>query len=47
MLMVAPAVEGIDLFKVAGRSISGWIPGLKTGTAVRHLFCSQLEERLH
>src|SRR6266545_2611367 len=45
-LMVAPAVEGIDLFKVAGRSISGWIPSLKTGTAVRQPFCSQLEERL-
>ncbi len=29
--MVAPAVEGIDLFKIAGRSISGWIPSLKTG----------------
>src|SRR5437660_9560399 len=24
MLMVAPAVEGLDLFKIAGRSISGW-----------------------
>src|SRR6266536_4548302 len=46
LLMVAPAVEGIDLFKVAGRSISGWIPSLKTGTAVRQPFCSQLEERL-
>lgn len=46
--MVAPAVEGIDLFNIAGRSISGWIPSLKTGTAshVRQLFCSQLEERL-
>jgi hypothetical protein len=46
--MVAPAVEGIDLFKIAGRSISGWIPSLKTGTAshVRQPFCSQLEERL-
>src|SRR4249919_618297 len=44
--MVAPAVEGIDLFKIAGRSIAGWIPSLKTGTAVRQLFCSQLEERL-
>ena len=22
--MVAPAVEGIDLFNIAGRSISGW-----------------------
>jgi len=46
MLMVAPAIEGIDLFKIAGRSISGWIPSLKTGTAVRQPFCSQLEERL-
>ncbi len=44
--MVAPAVEGIDLFKIAGRSISGWVPSLKTGTAVRQPFCSQLEERL-
>lgn len=44
--MVAPAVEGIDLFKIAGRSISGWIPSLKTGTVVRQPFCSQLEERL-
>src|SRR3989442_6668283 len=46
--MVAPAVAGIDLFKIAGRSISGWIPSLKTGTAshVRQPFCSQLEERL-
>jgi hypothetical protein len=36
--MVAPAFEGIDLFKIAGRSISGWIPSLKTGTTshVRH-----------
>ena len=46
MRMVTPAVEGIDLFKIAGRSISGWIPSLKTGTAVRQPFCSQLEERL-
>src|SRR6266542_3599078 len=44
--MVAPAVEGIDLFKIAGRSISGWIPSLKTGAAVRQPFCSQIEERL-
>ncbi len=27
--MVAPAVEGIDLFKIAGCSISGWIPSLR------------------
>src|SRR6266571_3314248 len=46
LLMVAPAVEGIDLFKIAGRSISGWIPSLKMDTAVRQPFCSQLEERL-
>ena len=46
--MVAPAVEGIDLFKIAGRSISGWIPSFKLGAAspVKQPFCSQLEERL-
>ena len=46
--MVAPAVQGIDLFKIAGRSISGWIPSLKAGTdsPLRQPFCSQLEERL-
>src|SRR2546428_1739509 len=46
--MVAPAVEGIDLFKIAGRSIAGGIPSLKPGAAshVRQPFCSQLEERL-
>ncbi len=31
--MVAPAVEGVDLFKIAGRSISGWMKSFKTGTA--------------
>jgi hypothetical protein len=46
MRMATPAVEGIDLFKIAGRSIAGWMPSLKTGTAVRQPFCSQLEERL-
>ena len=44
--MVAPEVQGIDLFKIAGRSISGWVPSLKTGTVIRQPFCSQLEERL-
>jgi transposase len=46
--MVAPAVDGIDLFKIAGRSISGWLPSLKTNTvfSLRQPFCSQLEERL-
>src|SRR5215471_15612478 len=48
ILVVAPAVEGIDLFKIAGRSIAGWIPSFKMGAAshVRQPFCSQLEERL-
>jgi hypothetical protein len=32
--------------RIAGRSISGWVPSLKTGTVVRQPFCSQLEERL-
>jgi hypothetical protein len=46
--MVTPAVEGIDLFKIAGRSISGWVPSFKMGTVapVKQPFCSQLEERL-
>src|SRR5258708_35214342 len=46
LLMVAPEVQGIDLFKIAGRSISGWVPSYKTGTVIRQPFCSQLEERL-
>jgi len=46
MPMAALAIKGVDLFKIAGRSISGWIPSLKTGTTIRQLFCSQLEERL-
>jgi hypothetical protein len=39
--MVTPAVDGIDLFKIAGRSISGWIPSFKAGTAspTRQPFC--------
>ncbi len=44
--MAAPEVQGIDLFKIADRSISGWVPSLKTGTVIRQPFCSQLEERL-
>jgi hypothetical protein len=45
--MAAPAVQGIDLFKIAGRSISGWIPSLKTVRPghIRQPFCSQMEER--
>ena len=47
--MVAPEIQGIDLFKIANRSISGWVPSFKMGSAaapVKLPFCSQLEERL-
>src|SRR5437763_7164404 len=47
--MVAPEVQGIDLFKIANRSISGWVPSFKMGSAAAPAklpFCSQLEERL-
>ena len=47
--MVAPEVQGIDPFKIANRSISGWVPSFKMGSAaapVKLPFCSQLEERL-
>ena len=41
-------VRGIDLFKIAGESISGWIPSWKTGgqRPTRQPFCSLMEERL-
>ena len=45
MLMALLSIKGVDLFKRAGRSISGWIPSLKTGTTIRQPFCSQIEER--
>ena len=43
--MVAPAIAGIDLFKIAGRSISGWVPSCKMSTVApgKPPFCSQLE----
>ena len=46
--MSETGVRGIDLFKIAGESISGWIPSWKTGEArpTRQPFCSQMEERL-
>ena len=47
--MGTPATEGIDLFKIANRSISGWVPSFKLSSAVASVklpFCSQLEERL-
>jgi hypothetical protein len=39
---------GLDVFKIAGQSISGFLPSFKTGNprAVRLPFTSQLEERL-
>jgi hypothetical protein len=46
--MAAFGVRGIDLFKIAGESISGWIPSWKTAEMrpTRQPFCSQMEERL-
>ncbi len=32
--MTTSGMRGIDLFKIAGRSISGWIAGRKTGTRI-------------
>jgi hypothetical protein len=39
---------GLDIFKIAGRSISGFLPSFKTGdpSRVRQPFTTQLEERL-
>ncbi len=41
-------IRGIDLFKIAGESISGWIPSWKMGDQkpTRQPFCSLMEERL-
>jgi hypothetical protein len=46
--MSETGVRGIDLFKIAGASISGWIPSWKTGDTrpTRQPFCSQMEEQL-
>ncbi len=46
--MSEAGVRGIDLFKIAGESISGWIPSWKTGNSKpsRQPFCSLMEERL-
>jgi len=46
--MSETGVRGIDLFKIAGESISGWIPSWKTGNIrpTRQPFCSQMEEQL-
>jgi hypothetical protein len=39
---------GLDIFKIAGQSISGFLPSFKTGSSdrARQPFTSQLEERL-
>src|SRR5436309_15225500 len=39
---------GLDVFKIAGRSISGFLPSWKTGDShqIRQPFTTQLEERL-
>ena len=39
---------GLDIFKIAGRSISGFLPSFKTGDSrkARQPFTTQLEERL-
>jgi len=39
---------GVDIFKIAGQSISGYVPGLKTRDkqVMRHPYTSLLEQRL-
>jgi len=46
--MSQSGIRGIDLFKIAGESISGWIPSWKLGgqKPTRQPFCSLMEERL-
>ena len=46
--MSGDGIRGIDLFKIAGESISGWIPNWNTGgqRPTRQPFCSLMEERL-
>ena len=46
--MSETGIRGIDLFKIAGESISGWIPSWKMGGKIptRQPFCSLMEERL-
>src|SRR5262249_40055848 len=42
LLMSETGIRGIDLFKIAGESISGWIPSWKMGGKIptRQPFCS-------
>src|SRR5438105_2125103 len=48
LLMSENGIRGVDLFKIAGESISGWIPSWKLGgpKPSRQPFCSLMEERL-
>jgi transposase len=48
LLMSETGIRGIDLFKIAGESISGWVPSWKMGgqKPTRQPFCSLMEERL-
>jgi hypothetical protein len=48
LLMSETGMRGLDLFKMAGESISGWIPRWKMGGKIptRQPFCSLMEERL-
>ncbi|HEX4204762.1 MAG TPA: hypothetical protein VHZ51_11335, partial [Ktedonobacteraceae bacterium] len=41
-------IRGVELFKIAGESISGWLPSWKLGgpKPSRQPFCSLMEERL-
>lgn len=43
-----PGTPGLDIFKIAGKSISGYVPSLKTGDdrQVRQPYTSTLEQRL-
>ena len=47
-LSARPGTRGLDLFKIAGQSISGFLPSWKTGDKqrIRQPFTTQLEERL-
>ncbi len=40
---------GVDIFKIAGNSISGWVPSSKTGVPdrIKIPFTSRVEERLN
>jgi hypothetical protein len=43
--MVAPEISGIDLFKIAGRSTSGWVKSISMGNEaapVKQPFCTNV-----